>query len=73
MAFFILFIPFSGCTLLEVLKLSEVKVTDRGFSLLLATPLTHLQVLDLSKTQITTKSLRLLPAGTVLQQPCAIL
>ncbi|XP_064401997.1 uncharacterized protein LOC135347837 isoform X2 [Halichondria panicea] len=53
-----------SCTLLEVLKLSEVKVTDRGFSLLLATPLTHLQVLDLSKTQITTKSLRLLPAGS---------
>ncbi len=51
------------CKSLEVLELSQVKVTDEGLSLLLHFKLPHLRELDLSYTQVTSKGLKLLPLG----------
>ena len=51
------------CKHLEVLKLSQVKISDRGVSLLLHHPLESLTELDLSHTPITSQCLQLLPQG----------
>ena len=48
---------------MESLNLSHVKATDRGISLLLHTPLTHLTNLTLSHTRITSTTLTALPQG----------
>jgi len=52
-----------GCKSIEVLRLSHVKVLDRGLGHLLHVPLENLRDLDLSHTLITSKSLELLPQG----------
>ena len=52
-----------GCKSMEVLQLSQVKVSDRGVQQLLHQPLEHLSQLDLSNTLITSRSLALLTKG----------
>lgn len=52
-----------GCRELEVLELSEVKVSDDGLRILLYYPLEHLRELDLSSTEVTVQALELLPTG----------
>ena len=60
---FTFFVPRSGCKSLEVLQLSQVKVSDRGVQHLLHQPLEHLVQLDLSSTLISSRTLALLPNG----------
>ena len=50
---------------MEVLQLSQVKVSDRGMQHLLHQPLERLSELDLSNTLITSRTLALLPKGKV--------
>lgn len=52
-----------GCKKLEVLELSQMKVSDEGLQLLLYYSLPQLSQLDLSCTQVTAGGLRLFPAG----------
>ena len=59
----VFFVPWSGCKSLEVLQLSQVKVSDRGVQHLLHQPLEHLLQLDLSNTLISSRTLALLPNG----------
>ena len=53
----------TGCKSIEVLKLSQVKVSDKGVGHLLHLPLESLRELDLSHTLITSRSLERLPQG----------
>ena len=56
-------VPRSGCKSMEVLQLSQVKISDRGMQHLLYQPLEQLSELDLSNTLITSRTLALLPKG----------
>ena len=58
----------TGCKSLEVLRLNQVKVSDRGMGHLLHQPLECLVELDLSQTLVTTKTLELLPRGQVVSE-----
>ena len=53
----------SGCKHVEELKLSRIKLSDQGLSLLLYYPLLSLRSLDLSHTSITNQALERLPLG----------
>ena len=60
---YLIFDVSTGCKSIEVLKLSQVKVSDKGVGHLLHLPLESLRELDLSHTLITSRSLERLPQG----------